>query len=287
MSESTFVDTDAGELVDPVTGVDPMNVAEPVTMIKCPKCGLTKPQARKSPHMCVDCEKAENSRVTYYRQHQDNWMDVAKEAGLDLWVQQPGETQWEFSIWTAYRDTYPGKRATFTEVAQQMGTTYNVVKKIAQRWSFHVRMQAWIQECDRITLLQRRQEVLDMNKAHVDMAARLREKLSIAIDAVDPLSLKPGEISSLAKLAADMERKARLDTIDQEALRHDIVVGDENPELKKSPTNTGDLSEVVGILLKAGALGNITTIGVKETKTTQVVVGDAEGNLSGIEMEDT
>lgn len=258
---------------------------EVVTMIQCPRCGQLKEQARRSPHMCVDCEKAENNRITYYRQHQDNWMDVAKEAGLDLWVQQPGETQWEFTVWSAYRDSYPGKKPTLNDVAQQLNTTYNVVKKIAQRWSFPVRMQAWMKYCDDITLLQRRQEVLDMNKDHVDMAAKLRAKLSSAIDMINPMELKPGEIASLAKLATEMERKARIDTIAQEEIRRDMMTDTENPELRKSPTKTNDLSEVVGILLKAGALGDITTIGVKETKTTQVVVGDNNGNMSGIEME--
>lgn len=259
---------------------------EVLDMIQCPKCGQLKERARKSPHMCVDCEKAENNRITYYRQHQDNWMDVAKEAGLDLWLQQPGETQWEFSLWVAYRDSYPGKKPTLSDVAKQMGTTYNVVKKVAQRWSFPVRMQAWMQECDRITLLQRRQEVLDMNKDHVDMAARLRAKLSTAIDNIDPTLLKPSEIASLARLAAEMERKARIDTIAQEEMRRDMMVETENPELKKSPTKSSDLSEVVGILLKAGALGDVTHIGVKETKTTEVVVADADGNMSGIKMEE-
>ena len=259
---------------------------EVCVMVECPRCGQTKPRARKSPHMCVDCEKAENNRIVYYRQHQDGWMDVAKEAGLDLWQQQPGETQWEFTIWTAYRDTYPGKKPRIVDVARQLGTTYTVVNKVAQRWNFQVRMQAWMKYCDDITLAQRRQEVLDMNKEHVDMAARLRAKLSDAIDQIEPAMLKPSEIATLAKLSTELERKARLDTIDQEAAQRELVVDNENPELKKSPTKANDLSEVVGILLKAGALGDITTIGVKETKTTQVVVGDNNAHMSGIEIKD-
>lgn len=244
----------------------------PVEMFDCPRCGQFKPRHHTDRHLCVDCVKAENNRITYYRMHQENWVDTAKEAGLDLWLQQPGETQWEFTVWSAFRDSYPGKRATYGDIARQLDTTYNVVKKIAQRWSFPVRMQAWMVECDRITLLQRRQEVLDMNKDHVNMAAKLRQKLSSAIDMIDPTLLKPGEIASLARLAADMERKARIDTIAQEELRRDLVVDTENPELKKSPTKQNDLSEVVGILLKAGALGDITTIGVRKTETTEVVV---------------
>lgn len=259
---------------------------EVVPLIECPRCGQLKERARKSPHMCVDCEKAENNRITYYRRHQEGWIDVAKEAGLDLWLQQPGETQWEFTVWAAYRDSYPGKRATYSEIARQLNTTYTVVSKIAQRWSFPVRMQAWMAECDRVTLLQRRQEILDMNKDHVDMAAKLRAKLSTAIDQIDPMALKPGEIASLARLASEMERKARVDTIAQEEMRRDLVSGGENPELKKSTTSTSDLSEVVGILMKAGVLGDVTTLGVKETKTTQVVVGDSSGNLSSIELQE-
>ena len=263
---------------------------EVVNMIQCPRCGQYKPAHHIDQHLCVDCAKAENNRITYYRQHQTDWINKAKENGLDLWVQQPGETQWEFTVWTAYRDSYPGKKPTYSDVAKQLDTTYTVVRKIAQRWSFPVRMQAWMKYCDEITLLQRRQEILDMNKDHVDMAARLRAKLSSAIDMIDPMSLKPGEIASLARLAGDMERKARVDTIAQEEMRRDLMTDTENPELKKAPTKQSDLSEVVGILLKAGALGDITQIGVKQTETktttTQVVVQDDAGNMSSVVTEE-
>ena len=268
-------------------GVEPTN--EVVKMVHCPRCGQYKQAHHIDQHLCVDCVKAENNRITYYRQHQEDWINNAKENGLDLWVQQPGETQWEFTVWTAYRDSYPGKKPSYGDVARQLNTTYTSVRKIAQRWSFPVRMQAWMKHCDDITLLQRRQEILDMNKDHVDMAARLRAKLSTAIDMIDPAALKPSEVASLARLASDMERKARIDTIAQEEVRRDLMTDTENPELKKAPTKQSDLSEVVGILLKAGALGDITQIGVKQTETktttTQVVVQDEDGNSSSIEME--
>ena len=264
----------------------PSDTAEPVLMVHCPRCGQYKPAHHIDKHLCIDCANAENTRVTYYRQHQDDWIANAKENGIDLWSQQPGETQWEFTVWTAYRDSYPGKKPTYGDVARQLNTTYNSVKKIAQRWSFQLRMQAWMKYCDDITLQQRRQEILDMNKDHVDMAARLRSKLSTAIDMIDPMSLKPGEIASLAKLAADMERKARTDTIAQEEMRRDAMVDTENPDIKKSPTKQADLSEVVGILLKAGALGDITQIGVRQTKTTEVALVDANGNSSSVAMDD-
>lgn len=251
-------------------------------LIKCPRCGQDKEAHPIDTHLCVDCVHAENNRLTYYRQHQGDWIAEAKEQGIAPWLMQPGETQWEYSVWTAYRDSYPGKKPTYSDVAKQLGTTYNVVKKIAQRWSFPVRMQLWMAECDRITMLQRKEEILSMNKAHIDMATKLREKLNAAIEAIDPSTLKPSEIASLAKLSADMERKARIDSEAQDEMRRQLLVDNSNPELKKVQTKQSDLGEVLQILLKAGALKNVTTIGVKETTTREVIAHDDEGNVAAM-----
>lgn len=219
------------------------------------------------------------------RMRNEDWDVGAKEAGIDLWLQQPEETQWEYTIWTAYRDSYPGKKPSYMSVAEQLGSTYDAVKKTALRWNFQMRMQAWMAECDRITMTQRRSEILDMNKAHVDMAAKLRDKLATAIDGIDPLALKPGEIASLAKLSAEMERKARVDTMAQEAMQRELVKGSDNPELKKSQTKQGDLGEVVQILLNAGVLGEITQIGVRETKTTEIALVDTDGQSASMRLK--
>ena len=240
---------------------------EPAVMVHCPKCGRYAVANQRDKHLCDECAKAENTRYTYYRQHQDDWITNARENGLEIWVQQPGETQWEFTVWTAYRDSYPGKKPSYSEVAVQLGTTYNVVKKIAQRWSFPLRMQVWIKYCDDITLIQRRTEILDMNKDHISMSEKLRTKLNVAINQLDPNMLDVKEIVSLAKLAADMERSARLDVINQEDLRREALSSNENPDLKKTPMAQNDLSDVIGILVKAGALGKV---GVRQV--TEVVM---------------
>lgn len=254
-------------------------LAETIEMIDCPRCGQRKPVG-KTPGWCVDCEKAYNNRYNYIRQHNSNWMEVAKENGIDVWERQPGETQLEWTIWQRYRDSYPGAKPSYKKIAELANTTYDYVVKVASRWSFNTRMQAWITECDRMTLAQRRQEVLDMNRDHIAMAVKLRQKMNAAIDFIDPATLKPGELNSLLKTMTDLEKKARMDVMDVESQLSDGFVDHENPNLKKSPTKQGDLGEVVSILLKAGALGDITQIGVRqtETKTTEVVMRDSGGN---------
>lgn len=263
-----------------------MNDIIPSGHVKCRRCSQIKEADQRDPHLCVDCAKAERNRYHHIRMHQKDWMEVAEDSDIPVWLQQPGETQHEYTIWTIFRDAYPGRKLTYREVAEQAGTSKDVVRKVAQRWTFQARMQAWMAECDRITMIQRRDEILNMNREHIDMAQRLRDKLSKAIDLVDPAALKPSDLASLMRLSSDLERKARVDEIAQDEMRLDVVRGvEDNPDLKKSPTKTEDLSEVVKILMSAGALGDITHIGVRKTETTEVLVGDASGNAATLTSE--
>ncbi|NLI59434.1 MAG: hypothetical protein GX387_13180 [Clostridium sp.] len=234
-------------------------------MIKCRRCGQEKTPHKTNKHLCEDCVKAENNRVAHYRRHNFNWIDVAKEAELELWERQPAETDREWQVWLAYRDIYPSKRPSYRQVAEQLGTTVAVVKKVGARWDFPVRLQAWAKYVDNLTLQQRQQEILDMNKKHIEMATALNEKLATAINAIDPYELTPRDIKGLLQLSAELERKARLHNPD--VLRPELA--DENPYLKESPTKTEDLKEVLDILVKANVF---KAIGVRQTKTTEIVV---------------
>lgn len=241
-------------------------------VVKCRRCGQEKPADDKDKHLCVDCAKAERNRYSHLRKNQGNWMEAAQDAGIDVWLQQPGETQHEYTVWTIFRDAYPGRKLTYAEVAAQAGTTEGAVKSIAQRWSFQARMQAWMTECDRITMIQRREEILNMNAEHIDMARRLRDKMSTAIDNIDPYTVKPSEIGSLMRMATELERTARVDEMSQDEIRRDLVRFDgESPEVKKSPTKQSDMAEVLNILVNTGALGPVQ-VGLRETVTREVVV---------------
>ena len=96
-------------------------------------------------------------------------------------------------------------------------------------------------------------------------------------------------IASLMKTAAELERKARIDTEAQEEMRRDLLVDPEMRQQKKK-ANKDDLSEVVGILAKAGVLEGMK---IKKTTTTTTEVSadnsidvDAEVVDDGNDEED-
>jgi hypothetical protein len=257
---------------------------EEVIYIDCPRCGRQHVvAATHSPHICVECEKADNSRVSYYRTHQGDWLEACKESGLNAWEQQPNETQWEYTIWCAYRDAFPGKKPSYVDVARQLHVSVGAVKKVAARWTFAMRLQIWMKHVSDVTLAQRHAEILAMNKTHIEMAQKLNKKLAAAIEAIVPETLKPSEIATLAKTAAELERKAQVDTIAQETAMQDLSLGDENPELKKSPTKQDDLKDVIQILMKAGVLGDAQALGVRTTQ--EIVVKHGEGTETTITSE--
>ncbi|MMZ45692.1 hypothetical protein D1872_72960 [compost metagenome] len=234
-------------------------------MINCRRCSRDAEPHSTNPHLCEECVKAENNRVSHVRRHNENWLDVAAEAELELYERQPGETDREYQIWLAYRDAYPSVRPSNRLVAEQLGTTVNVVSKVSQRWGFPVRMQAWAKHCDELIMRKRQEEIVGMNESHVSMAATLNAKLKTAIDGIQPSSLSPKEIQGLMKVATDLERKARLDTTSVTP----VVSDDKNPNLQDTKVPTDNLQEIVAILGAAGVLNNF---GIRQTTTTEVVV---------------
>lgn len=233
-------------------------------MIICKRCSLEAEPHKNHPSLCEACVHAEDSRLSFYRQHNYNWMEAAEEACIEVWERQPEETDREYEVWLAYRDAYPGIKPSYRIVADQLATTINVVKKVGMRWSFPARLQAWAKHIDALTMRQREKEVLSMNQRHIKMASTLSEKLEKAIELVNPNALDTEDIARLFKLSTEIERKARLD---QPVVNTAHL--EDNPELKPDIVKQSTMTEIMEVLMKAGQLNNI---GVRQTVTTEVVV---------------
>ncbi len=251
--------------------------------ILCERCGAEGERSKNDAHLCADCEDFENRRVAQFKNKaNEGWMERAKDAGLDVWVQQPGETQWEYTIWQAYMASYPGKPVAWSELARSLKTSSSVVTRVSKRWDFVVRMQAWIREVERETVKRRREEAKALGDKHMKMADKLTDKLQSAIDYLNPQSMKPNEVVTLAKFVTSLqvETNDRLAGVEESLVESQLEAAGGaglGHKATASKTKHDDLGDVLGILISAGALGDLTKAGVKETTTTTkevVLMGD-------------
>lgn len=268
---------------------DPANqTASSGNYIRCLHCEQDDvPESLFQVGMCVDCYvQMANRNTRLMRWGNKNWKEDAEAAGVELYEQQPAESHIDYMRFCCYRDMYPSTKPTLKEVARQLNVAYGVVTSCATRWHWHERLIAWMKECDRLTLEQRRQEMIDMNKRHIELANMVDSKLREALTAMDPRMMKPSEINQLIKTMAQLERESRVDTIAQEEMRAEMTQGVENPELKQSVTKKEDFAEILGVLKQAGVLDN-SDIGIKKVskdgsseelvvKPSKEVVIDAE-----------
>ena len=232
---------------------------------KCRVCSTTTDRSARNPELCNACYGKHAVDTALSQKINSNWMEQSEALGLSLFERQPEESDLEWLIWQTYRAHYPMKLPTWTELAKECSCSVATVTKAAQKWSFRVRMQSWARYTDDENLEKRAKAIKDMNERQVGMADRLLTKLSTAIDNIDPMLLRPGELVQLMKVATELER--RIVTATPEKVEGTMQVASAKQQQLTKPE---DLSEVVGILAKTGLLPG-QGIAVEQTTTTRIV----------------
>ena len=190
LSPAQMADTKISEFV----GVDPWT---------CVKCGTHLNKSSENPDYCVECWKKEANNTALARKVNSSWMEDSDALGLAYFERQPEETDTEWMIWERYRSHYPMKLPTWSELAKECGCSVGLVTRAAQKWSFKVRLQSWARYTDDSMMEERAAAIKEMNARQVGMAKTLQEKLKTAIDSIDPVLLRPGEIVQLLKVSAE------------------------------------------------------------------------------------
>lgn len=233
----------------------------------CQKCGTAFNKSSSDERYCNDCYKLEAKNSAVAKRINADWMEQSKECGLAVYERQPEETDEEWRIWTAYRAHYPLQLPTWTTLARECHVSNNTVVRVASKWSFRVRIQAWARSVDGELQQDRIEAIQEMNKNQLSMAERLQAKISEAIDNIDPALLRPGEIVNLMKVSTELERKIKL-AVPEKVHNEEVSTGKQVAQ-----TKVEDLSEVINILHTTGAFeGKI--IGVEQT--TRLVAKEAD-----------
>lgn len=269
LSPAQMADTKISEFV----GVDPWT---------CVKCGTHLNKSSENPDYCVECWKKEANNTALARKVNSSWMEDSDALGLAYFERQPEETDTEWMIWERYRSHYPMKLPTWSELAKECGCSVGLVTRTAQKWSFKVRLQSWARYTDDSMMEERAAAIKEMNARQVGMAKTLQEKLKTAIDSIDPVLLRPGEIVQLLKVSAELERRIVTATPEKvEGTSLDVK------QRQNNLTKPEDMNEIVSILAKTGVLPG-QGIAVEQTTTTRIVAkGEEEGSVVIIEPDQT
>ena len=269
LSPAQMADTKISEFV----GVDPWT---------CVKCGTHLNKSSENPDYCVECWKKEANNTALARKVNSSWMEDSDALGLAYFERQPEETDTEWMIWERYRSHYPMKLPTWSELAKECGCSVGLVTRTAQKWSFKVRLQSWARYTDDSMMEERAAAIKEMNARQVGMAKTLQDKLKTAIDSIDPVLLRPGEIVQLLKVSAELER--RIVTATPEKVEGTAV---DVKQRQNNLTKPEDMNEIVSILAKTGVLPG-QGIAVEQTTTTRIVAkGEEEGSVVIIEPDQT
>lgn len=245
-------------------------VGDSLATFKCRRCGTHLNQSSVDKTLCGACYAKEAKNTALAKTVNSSWMDIAEEAGLALYERQPEESDEEWRVWCRYRDHYPMKLPTWSQLAEECQISVATVLKISGKWSFKVRMQSWARAADDATSQQRIEAIRKMNERQVDMAMKLQDKLSTAIDNLDPMLLRPGEIVNLMKAATELERRIKLAVPE----KVDGTVQAAGTKQKKL-TKVENLDEVVHILSASGLLPG-QKLAVEQTTTTRIVAAGEE-----------
>ena len=236
---------------------------------KCEKCGKTVGQSKDDPRYCIQCANEENKKFAIEKKINSTWQEEAKNLGLELFERQPDETDTEWRIWEAYKGYYPMKLPTWTELARVVGCAPGTVVKAAHKWNFKIRILDWARYCDASNQEERVKQVQEINTAQLNHANKMMELVGKALEVLQPEYMKPNEIVSMAKLAADMQRKVveyKPEQIEQPGMT-------DRTTAKQELTKKEDLTEIAEILIKTGALTG-KTIGIEQSTKLVVKGGD-------------
>ena len=268
-----------GAMPDHLSPVPEFVGVDPWTYVKC---GTHLNKSSENPDYCVECWKKEANNTALARKVNSSWMEDSDALGLAYFERQPEETDTEWMIWERYRSHYPMKLPTWSELAKECGCSVGLVTRTAQKWSFKVRLQSWARYTDDSMMEERAAAIKEMNARQVGMAKTLQEKLKTAIDSIDPILLRPGEIVQLLKVSAELER--RIVTATPEKVEGTAV---DVKQRQNNLTKPEDMNEIVSILAKTGVLPG-QGIAVEQTTTTRIVAkGEEEGSVVIIEPDQT
>lgn len=199
-----------------------------------------------------------------------DWQALSRSLGLELYERQPEETDNEWLAWITYREYYPGKLPTMSELSKKLHMTVATLVKYSQKWSWKVRMMHWSRATDSAIQDERAAAIKEMNRKQLQLTGTMMDKLVEAVDYLDPATMKPSEITNMMKFVTGLQK----DIVSYTPEQIDQPAMDAHAVKQSQVTKREDLSSVAEILASVGLLDG-KQVGIR---TTEVVIKEEDNN---------
>ena len=160
------------------------------------------------------------------------------------WERQPEESLKAFEAFTTYRDWGPNRSN--AKVAQQLGKSKTQIDRWSSKWSWVVRVQAWLDHMDRQWLDSLAEMQLEARKRHLRLSQMVLGKFLERISNMEPEQIPATVLDRLFKVGVEAENtalgipshlKLELNIDDSEEVRQKVLAmaqsvspEDESPE---------------------------------------------------------
>ncbi len=128
-----------------------------------------------------------------------------------LWERQPDESEAAWEAFLVYRDMEVPRR--FQAVADKLQKSYSLIRRWKTAWFWEDRVIAYDNEIQKEALASAVNDRRKMNQRHTELAMRLLQAATDALDKLNTDDLSFKDIREAVKLGAELERRARDESI--------------------------------------------------------------------------
>lgn len=197
-----------------------------------------------------------------------DWQELSRSLGLELYERQPEESDEEWRAWKTYRDIYPGKLPTMSQLSKMTGIGVSRLVRMSDKWSWKVRMLHWARSTDAEGADERRKAIKAMQDKQLALTDAMFDKLREAVDYIDPTVMRPNEITGMLKTVAQLQKDIT-EYVPEEVVQPAL---DGHAVKQSQVTKKEDIGSIAEILSSVGLLDG-ATLGVR---TTELVVKPKE-----------
>lgn len=143
-----------------------------------------------------------------------------------LWERQPKESEQAWEAFLTYRDMEPPRKV--QAVADKLSKSRQQITKFKANWFWDERVRAYDNEIQKEALAKAVKERQKMNERHTNIAMRLQKAALEALENLDASELSFKDIREAVKLGAELERRARTESIGE--YRVDIATEEQDED---------------------------------------------------------